>query len=137
MSKVQKACPIVFRKLDRGSAVLAFVHPSAGRQFVKGSIETGETPLGAAERELWEESGLTACSPMAFLGQREIGPDRQLWHFFKWQVLGLPETWQHQTVDDYGHSFAFFWHPLDRPLDRHWHPIFHEAFDFFAPRLLR
>lgn len=63
MSKVQKACPIVYRRCDGGAEVLAFIHPSAGKQFVKGTIEPGETPLDAADRELWEESGLTVRSP--------------------------------------------------------------------------
>ncbi|MGM4986502.1 NUDIX domain-containing protein [Rhizobium sp. 11_C7_N12_5] len=135
MSKVQKACPVVFRMRDSGSEVLAFIHPSAGKQFVKGTIEPSETPLAAAERELWEESGLTALSPMALLGQCQIGPSRQLWHFFGCQAVGLPDTWQHLTADDHGHTFAFFWHPIDLPLDQDWHPIFHEAFNFFAPRL--
>ena len=103
---------------------------------MKGTIEPSETPLNAAERELWEESGLTAQSPMAFSGQCEIGHSRQLWHFFRWQAFGLTETWQHLTADDHGHTFSFFWHPVKLPLDQDWHPIFHEAYDFFAPLLL-
>jgi 8-oxo-dGTP pyrophosphatase MutT (NUDIX family) len=135
MSKVQKACPVVYRRRDSGPEVLAFVHPSAGKQFVKGSIEVGEAPLDAAKRELLEESGLIVHAPIASLGRCEIGPDRQLWHFFGWQASGLPDTWQHETADDQGHTFAFFWHPLGLPLDQDWHPIFHEAHNFFALRL--
>ena len=132
---MQKVCPVVYRRHASDVEVLAFAHPSAGKQFVKGTIEPSEAPLAAAKRELWEESGLTAQSPMALLGQCEIGPDRQLWHFFGCQAVGLPDTWQHLTADDHGHTFAFFWHPIDLPLDQDWHPIFHEAFNFFATRL--
>ncbi|NRP85253.1 hypothetical protein GFPCMMHI_01138 [Ensifer adhaerens] len=121
---MQKVCPIVYRSHSGDAEVLASFHPSAGKQFVKGTIEPSETPLAATKRELWEESGLTAQSPMALLGQCEIGPSRQLWHFFGCQAVGLPDTWQHLTADDHGHTFAFFWHP-----------IFREAFNFFAPRL--
>ncbi|WP_246703171.1 NUDIX domain-containing protein [Rhizobium sp. SG741] len=132
---MHKVCPVVYRTHTGDVEVLAFAHPSAGKQFVKGTVEPSETPLAAAKRELWEESGLTAQSPMALLGQCEIGPSRQLWHFFRCQAVGPPDTWQHLTADDHGHTFAFFWHPIDLPLDQDWHPIFHEAFNFFAPRL--
>ncbi|MBB3138723.1 8-oxo-dGTP pyrophosphatase MutT (NUDIX family) [Rhizobium pisi] len=137
MSRVQKACPVVFRMLDRGPEVLAFERPSAGKQFVKGTIEAGEKPIDAAKRELREESGLVVNSPMTSLGVCEIGTSRQRWHFFRWQGLSLPDTWQHETTDDHGHTFSFFWHPIDVPLDQYCHSIFEEACEFFAPRLLR
>jgi 8-oxo-dGTP pyrophosphatase MutT (NUDIX family) len=133
----EKACPIVVRTRNHRTEVLAFVHPTAGKQFVKGTIETNEAPLVAAERELREESGVTPPSPMTFLGTQRIGAERQLWHFFLCAHSGLPDAWEHRTEDDYGHTFAFFWHPLDALLDRDWHPIFHEAYSFFAPRLSR
>lgn len=136
MGTPEKACPVVVRTRDRRLEVLAFIHPSAGKQFVKGTIEAGETPLAAAERELREESGLMAPSPMTFLGKHRIGADGQRWHFFKCVSSGLPDAWQHKTVDDLGHTFSFFWHPLEVRLDQSWHPNFHEAYWFFAPRLL-
>lgn len=137
MRKVEKACPLVIRTLAHDLEVLAFVHPLAGKQFVKGTIEAGEAPNRAAERELREESGLTTQWPLVYLGKREIGNDRLLWYFFKCSFSGLPDTWEHKTDDDYGHTFTFFWHPVDLPLDRDWHPIFHEAFEFFAPLVSR
>ncbi len=133
MSPVEKACPVVFRTLASGLEVLAFTHPLADKQFVKGTVDRGETPAQAAVRELREESGLIVRSPMVFLGTGPIGAVP--WHFFAHQAEGLPESWVHATEDDHGHSFAFFWHPIGVPLDRGWHPIFHEAFAFFAPRL--
>lgn len=36
-------------------------HPKTGWQIVGGSAEIGESPLEAARRELWEETGLAAC----------------------------------------------------------------------------
>ncbi|WP_448951083.1 NUDIX domain-containing protein [Labrys neptuniae] len=137
MQLSEKACPIVVRTQDRHVEVLAFIHPLAGRQFVKGTIVQGEPPLAAAKRELREESGLIASSPMESLGVHLIGAGRQKWHFFRCLSSGLPERWQHAADDDLGHVFSFFWHPLNLPLDQEWHPIFHEAFAFFAPRLAR
>jgi len=42
MKTIKKACPIVVRLQNGKPEILAFNHPSAGRQFVKGTIETGE-----------------------------------------------------------------------------------------------
>lgn len=136
MRKAEKACPIVVRLHNGQREVLAFTHPSAGNQFVKGTIETGESTLEAAVRELWEESGIRADTPLISLGFLSIGENHQPWHFFKYLSSGLPQTWSHQTEDDFGHTFTFFWHPLDKPLDQQWHLIFHEAFEFFAPLCL-
>lgn len=135
MRKVEKACPIITRMSDGGLQILAFVHPTAGKQFVKGTIEFCESPERAAERELREESGLTTLSPLAHLGTCAIGAERQPWHFFTYRAAGLPDTWRHETQDDQGHNYTFFWHSLDTPPDHGWDPIFREAFDFFAPIL--
>ncbi|WP_297844880.1 NUDIX domain-containing protein [uncultured Roseibium sp.] len=136
MNKREKACPVVIRLFDGQPEVLGFTHPFAGKQFVKGTIEAGENPLDAAIRELREESGLHTGGPLISLGTHSIGESLQLWHFFKFMSSELPDTWNHQTEDDFGHTFVFFWHPLSKPLDRDWHPIFHEAFAFFAPRCI-
>ncbi len=133
MSAAEKACPIIIRRHDGRRQVLAFAHPLAGRQFVKGGIETGESPRDAAVRELREESGLIAPSPPILPGVQAIGADRRPWHFLLFRCPGLPDRRSHRTGDDSGHDFAFFWHPLDRAPDETWHPIFNEAFAFFAP----
>lgn len=135
MSKVEKACPAVYRTTNDGLQVLAFTHPSGDRQFVKGTIDQDEAPHDAAVRELREESGLTLPLPMVFLGMREIGADAVPWHFFAGHGPDLPDAWNHATEDDHGHNYAFFWHPIRRKLDDDWHPIFHQAFAFFVPRL--
>lgn len=61
MKTAGKACPVVVRLHNGQREVLAFTHPSAGNQFVTGAIETGESTLEAAVRELWKESGLSMC----------------------------------------------------------------------------
>lgn len=136
MRKLEKACPLVLRYANEQTEVLAFTHPSAGKQFVKGTIEPEESPIEAANRELREESGLITTTPLISLGVHPIGELRQPWHFFKHFSSGLPETWTHQTEDDFGHTFRFIWHPLNQSLDQRWHAIFHEAFAFFSPLCL-
>ena len=125
-----KVWPIVVRHNGGKPEVLAFSHPSAGKQFVKGTIEPEESPLDAAIRELREESGIRSEAPMRHLGILSVGESH--WHFYECRISGLPEAWLHQTEDDFGHSFAFFWHPLDDPLDADWHPMFHKAFACLA-----
>lgn len=135
MTKIAKACPLVLRQHDGRTDILAFQHPLAGKQFVKGTVKPGEPPSIAAARELKEESGLILAAPLIFLGVHQIGVPRQDWHFYQGWSSGLPETWHHQTEDDFGHVFSFFWHPIETPLDDAWHPVFHEAFGYFVPRL--
>lgn len=134
MGKQDKACPVVTTARGGAIEVLAFVHPLAGRQFIKGTIEPGEAPDLAAIRELREESGLVMSAP-TYLGNTEIGEEHQSWHFFHRSMSDLPDGWDWQT--DEGHRFHFFWHPLGAPLDTRWHPIFHEAYRFFAPLIGR
>lgn len=135
MISVQKACPVVTRLTNHGLEVLAFRHPLAGCQLLKGTVENGELPRDAARRELLEESGLVCPVEMASLGKINVGPERITWHFFTWGSTGLPDCWEHSTEDDDGHTFAFFWHPISVPLGDHWHPIFKEAFQFVRSHL--
>lgn len=123
----QKVCPLIFRIFDGRPEVLAFRHPSAGNQFVKGSIEEGELPLEAARRELREETGITVADDLLDLGNASIGDQFVRWHFFAVRIEELPDDWVHQAEDDFGHIFSFFWHPLADDLNEDWHPQFHEA----------
>ncbi len=57
---MNKACPIVLREFNGTIEVLGFIHPLAGKQLVKGTIEAGESIEQACIRELKEESGICA-----------------------------------------------------------------------------
>jgi 8-oxo-dGTP pyrophosphatase MutT (NUDIX family) len=122
----------------RGLEILAFRHPLAGTQLVKGTIEAGETVEDGAVRELQEESGVVAAA-ISYLGALDMSGPVQEWHFVLCQVTGqagvLPETWTHRTHDGGGLDFSFFWHPLNQDPDASWHPTFKRALAFIDQRL--
>lgn len=133
MAAARKACPVVVRQNQGGLEILAFRHPMAGRQLVKGTIEPGEDAGRAALRELCEEGGICdATLDMAdsFLGTIHLAGANQEWQLFLCSTATLPDFWTHHTEDDGGHDFEFFWHPIDQPLNNEWHPDFKQAIDF-------
>ena len=99
------ACAVV----RRGREVLAFRHPLAGAQLVKGGIEPGETVEAAALRELVEEAGVAGRGTRGLTIRDDIR-DGELWHLVEVETGPLPEAWVHRCADDGGHDFAFFWH---------------------------
>lgn len=115
---------------------MVFVHPQAGTQVVKGSVEPGESVDEAAVRELQEESGIRHAKCAEDLGSSEAFLPNQVWHFRRMHVnQELPETWQHFTQDDGGHIFRFMWHPLDQEPQQPCHPVFVAAFEHLRVRL--
>ena len=110
--------------------VLAFRHPAAGCQLVKGSIDKDESPKAAAERELEEEAGVSATA-VADLGLWQSEHEDQVWSFHLCRTsIALPETWKHWCEDDGGHWFEFFWQPLNTTSLPEWHPVHARAFAF-------
>ena len=116
MSGPQKACPVVCRGIPGSKEVLAFRHPTAGYQLVKGTIEPSETIQQAAERELFEESGVVGVA-IDYLGAVQMSEPEQEWHFVLCRVGSLLEAWTHRTSDGGGLNFEFFWHPLNEEAD--------------------
>lgn len=134
---VQKVCPLVVRYTGAATQLLAFEHPQLKNQFVKGTIDPGESAEVAAHRELLEESGLQATAKPVLVGGCDHLPDNNYWYFYLCTVDGkLPDTWVYLTQDDGGHIFRFFWHSLADPLDDNWHPLFHAVYDFVQPVLV-
>nr|WP_173180308.1 NUDIX domain-containing protein [Pseudomonas tohonis] len=131
---VHKTCPVVLRQ--RGTLeILAFLHPLAGRQLVKGSVEPGETSAAAAVRELAEEAGVQG-EVIRDLGTWQATGTGHTWAFHACRVdPDLADTWSHDTEDDGGHRFRFFWHPLDAEPTEEWHPIFRDALTFIRQAL--
>ena len=81
---MNKACPVILRNREGNIDLLAFAHPLAGKQIVKGTIERGESLENACERELFEESGIIAKSS-ACLGEWDAGHEKQVWGFYLMQ----------------------------------------------------
>jgi len=77
---MNKACPVVLRYNNNALELLAFKHPRAGKQLVKGGIKKGESLENACIRELQEESGVKA-QVVKQLGTWEAGFKNQLWGF--------------------------------------------------------
>jgi 8-oxo-dGTP pyrophosphatase MutT (NUDIX family) len=122
-----KACPVILSSIA-DPRILLFRHPLAGVQLVKGTIEPGETPAEAALRELSEESGIVDASVVSDLGCWNAEHLEQVWSFQLCHAQApLPEQWTHQTLDDHGHAFSFFWAPLDKLPIADCHPVFRRA----------
>lgn len=107
--------------------LLVFVHPFAGVQLVKGTVEAGEDIEVAGRRELFEEAGVEGLRLLGTLAMSSRIAPGQLWHFLLLSGDGLPENWTHHCADDGGHDFAFFWHRLADAPDENWHEIFKRA----------
>ena len=128
----EKVCSVILSSARRPKIHL-FHHPQAGVQLVKGTIEKGEAPCRAALRELAEESGISTATIEDDLGCWDSGHQGQIWSFQLCQVIGpLPEQWSHQTLDDHGHLFEFFWASLDHLPYGDCHPVFRRALVFLC-----
>ena len=68
-----KACPVLLRSTAAGVELLSFLHPKAGKQIIKGTIEPGEEATAAALRELGEESGIIDATAVRSLGIWQAG----------------------------------------------------------------
>lgn len=125
---VHKVAPIVLRRRSEGLEILAFRHPRAGIQLVKGTWEEGEGGEEASLRELAEESGIENATVERELGQLPFRRIRQHWHFYLCRPQGqLPDRWTFFTHDGGGHLFDFFWHELHQPPGCGWHADFRRA----------
>nr|WP_281686953.1 NUDIX domain-containing protein [Pseudomonas citronellolis] len=130
-----KVCPVLVRRRNE-LQVLAFRHPRAGLQLVKGTLESGESPASGALRELCEESGIGDAQVLAELGSWDSGFTGQVWSFQLCQAArALPERWTHHAEDDGGHDFIFFfWQSLADIPGPDWHPLFQGALAWLRQR---
>ena len=135
-TKLAKVVPVVVRSNGADVEILAFEHPLAGHQIVKGTRILGEPFVDACVRELREESGLISI-PSRALGSIHHTTDQIEWHFYLMEVISVvPEHFSYFAEDDGGHVFRFFWHRLSDELTTHWHPRYHEPIGFLKSALL-
>lgn len=78
---MKKVVPVILRQQKQVLEILAFRHPLAGSQLVKGTIEQGEKYDEAAIRELYEEAGLTAEPNPKLMGSFMLKSNQQDWYF--------------------------------------------------------
>jgi 8-oxo-dGTP pyrophosphatase MutT (NUDIX family) len=133
---VEKVCPVIFRERNSQKEILAFRHPLAGIQLVKGTVEENEDLQAAGLRELAEESGISKIAAIEFKGSLEFAEKNQIWHFFLCDVReDLPETWDFFTEDDGGLNYSFFWFALGETPSGDWHPVYQKALNFIKSGL--
>jgi 8-oxo-dGTP pyrophosphatase MutT (NUDIX family) len=129
-----KVCPVVFRDSSLRQ-ILAFEHPEAGIQLVKGGIEPGETARAAALRELEEEAGISNTGIAEDLGTWNSGHGGHVWSLQLCTFSPtLPENWVHHCIDDGGHDLKFFWHDVNREPDDSWRPHYRRALEAIRER---
>ena len=132
---MNKACPVVLRHNNNKLELLAFEHPKASIQLVKGNIKKDEHLDKACIRELAEESGIQA-QVVKHLGLWEPKFKNQIWGFCLMHYEDiLPDTWEFETKDDGGHIFSFFWQPLNGPLNDNWNEVYKHAFQYIKNTL--
>lgn len=125
---VQKVCPVILRQQSEVSQILAFRHPLAGMQLIKGTLKPGELPDGDALRELAKESGIHQATVVAKIGELDFHDAEQHWNIFLCAPrIPFADEWTCFTADGDGLDFGFFWHPLDKEPDASWHPVYARA----------
>lgn len=107
--------------------LLVFEHDEAanasGVQLPVGGLETGETPVQAAAREAFEETGLLRLTSPHHLGScvwsRPEAGAKQVWHYFQLTApASTPDAWTHTVTggeEDTGMLFYLRFVPLLQP----------------------
>ena len=91
----------------------------SGYVIPKGGVEPGETLIGAARREIWEEAGLFNVKLVEKLGVRErLDIHKERWIIAHYFLFVTDEDFQEPT--DRENHYASGWFPLDEPPDLFW-----------------
>jgi 8-oxo-dGTP pyrophosphatase MutT (NUDIX family) len=104
----------VIVRQEKGKLYVALVCEGEYEEYIlpKGHVEAGETPEGAARREIMEESGLTDLTLIGRLGIRaRLDYSRTSWKKTHYFLFLTSQTVGHPT--DRYHDYVLEWHPLD------------------------
>ena len=108
----QKSFSYIIRAVPSGHELLAFASLNEpGFEVPKGSAQPSETPAQAAEREVFEESGLRALTLIGELGVTQWQGEEQ--YFFLFRADGpLPDRFDHMVTghdSDRGMLYQYQW----------------------------
>ena len=96
---IHKVCPVILRQREESWQILAFRHPQAGTQLIKGTPEAGEQPESAVLRELAEESGINRAIVVEKIGELAYLPMPADWHTAGGMViLYHGRRWSHFSI---------------------------------------
>ena len=98
---IEKVTTFITRDTDHGVDLLLFEHPFAGIQIPAGTVEHGETPEQAAQREAQKETGLPSLTVCEYLGYTED-------HFSGAHRLILEPTRAYARADATSFDWAHF-----------------------------
>jgi 8-oxo-dGTP pyrophosphatase MutT (NUDIX family) len=90
-----------------------------------GAVEPGETPLVAAERELWEEAALRSSAPLSLFMRQELPAESRVKNYF----FGPTTAAQSDVVLGEGAAMLFI--PADEVLARPFTPGSAEVIEQF------
>ena len=108
----QKSFSYVIRASQTGPELLVFDSlEEPGLEVPKGSVQPGETPAQAADREILEESGLTGLTLIRELGVTLWQDEEQ--HFFLFRAdMPWPDRFEHVVTGqdgDRGMRYQYHW----------------------------
>lgn len=111
---------VVRRKEDRHFLLAFESHDEPGWEVPKGAVEQGESPVGAAYRELHEEAGLerASLSQASVLGASDYRDETQ-WFFLMMFQGDAPWEFCHRVTGiglDAGFVYRFRWLPVSASL---------------------
>jgi putative (di)nucleoside polyphosphate hydrolase len=119
---MQKVFAYVVRSRGPTWELLGFAthEEEVGYEVPKGAVESGETPVEAAQRELHEETGIAEALAWSKLG-RTRWRDEDQYFFFAKIDSELPDRFEHVVTgdgDDRGLRYRYSWLQVSSDLSR-------------------